>query len=397
MAEYILKSAPQGTYIIKSLQITIQHGDTLFSPPIKDDVQLEHSRDGSPGKLTFTVVKIMDNSGMSFDEGDQVCFYANGVLRFVGYVFKKKRDKEHHIEVTCYDKLRYLKNKYAYVFVNKTATEIVQAMCKDYNLPMGEIADTKYRIPSIAEENKEAIDIILTALEETLMNTGDLYVLMDNCGKIELKNCADMKTATTITAESAQNFDYSTSIDDSTYNSVVLYYKPGSTTQTVGDANPMVNGTFGSATGQASTIVSLALQQVGVSEQPKGSNHVKYLTELGVSNSAWCCYFITWLFRKSGLGSLFCGGDLVGKCSVAASWFKGQGRFYNSNPQVGDIVYYTNGSRISHTGIVVGVNSDGSFTTVEGNWGDKVSKCTVPASGSHSGQRVAGFGRPAYS
>ena len=229
------------------------------------------------------------------------------------------------------------------------------------------------------------------------MNTGELYVLMDNCGKIELKNCADMKTATTITAESAQNFDYSTSIDDSTYNSVVLYYKPGSTTQTVGDANSMVNGTFGSATGQASTIVNLALQQVGVSEQPKGSDHVKYLTDLGLSNRAWCSIFVSWLFRKSGLGSLFCGGEVVGKCSIAANWFKGQGRFHTSNPQVGDVVYYANGSTICHTGIVVGVNSDGSFTTVEGNWSNKVSKCFVPASGKHDKQHVVGFGRPAYS
>ena len=207
-----------------NMRLTIQHNGTLFEPPVKSGVRIEWERTGSPGKLTFTTVKI-PNSGMSFSEGDPVCFYYDEKPMFMGYVFTKKRDREHHIEVTCYDQLRYLKNKYSYVFEKKTATQIIQALCKDFNLHTGTMENTAYVIPAIAEENKAALDIVLNVIEETLLNTGNLFVLYDDFGNLTLKNVTNMVTNTLIFEDSAENYDYSSSIDDETYNSVVLYYK----------------------------------------------------------------------------------------------------------------------------------------------------------------------------
>lgn len=204
--------------------LTIQHNGTLFSPPVKDGVKIEWDRSGSPGKLTFTVIKLPD-SNMNFQEGDAVCFYYDNKPVFMGYVFTKKRDRKHHIEVTCYDQIRYLKNKYTYLFENKTATQIIQALCNDFNLHIGAMDSTGYVIPVIAEENKAAIDIIMDVLEETLANTGDMYVLYDDFGDITLKNAANMVSTTLIMEDTAENFDYSSSIDDETYNEIVLYYK----------------------------------------------------------------------------------------------------------------------------------------------------------------------------
>lgn len=196
----------------------------MFSPPVKDGVEIEWERTGVPGKLTFTTVKI-PNAGMGFSEGDQVQFYYDGKLVFVGYVFTKSRDRQHHIKVTCYDQLRYLKNKFTYVFEKKRADEIVRALCKDFNLNVGSMDSTGYIIPSIAEENTSAFDIILKVLEDTLTNTGSMYILYDDCGKITLKNAENMVYAPVITEETAENFDYSSSIDKESYNSVILYYK----------------------------------------------------------------------------------------------------------------------------------------------------------------------------
>ncbi len=205
--------------------LTIQHGDRVFSPPVKDGITLEWERTGSPGKLTFTVIKMFDGESMSFSEGDAVCFYYDKKPIFMGYVFTKKRDREHHIEVTCYDQIRYLKNKYTYVFENKTATQIIQALAKDFNLKTGDMDNTAYVIPAIAEENKAALDIILTVLEESLLNTGNMFTLYDDFGQLKLKDSAKMVSNTLIFEESAENFDYTSSIDDETYNSIVLYYK----------------------------------------------------------------------------------------------------------------------------------------------------------------------------
>ena len=202
--------------------LTIQHNGTLFEPPVKEGVEIEWERTGSPGKLTFTVLK---TEGMDFSEGDPVCFYYDKKPVFMGYVFKKSRDREQQIEVTCYDQIRYLKNKYTYIFENKTASQIISALCNDFNLSTGIMDNTGYVIPAISKENISALDIALDVLEETLLNTGNMFVLYDDFGKINVKNCANMMSTTLIYEQSAKNFDYSSSIDDETYNNIVLYYK----------------------------------------------------------------------------------------------------------------------------------------------------------------------------
>ena len=202
--------------------LTIQHNGTLFEPPVEEGVEIEWERTGSPGKLTFTVLK---TEGVDFSEGDPVCFYYDKKPVFMGYVFKKSRDREQQIEVTCYDQIRYLKNKYTYIFENKTASQIISALCNDFNLSTGVMDNTGYVIPAISKENISALDIALDVLEETLLNTGNMFVLYDDFGKINVKNCANMMSTTLIYEQSAENFDYSSSIDDETYNNIVLYYK----------------------------------------------------------------------------------------------------------------------------------------------------------------------------
>lgn len=207
-----------------TMKLTIQHNEKVFEPPVEEGVKIEWERTGTPGKLTFTTI-LVPSGGMSFEEGDPVCFYYDNKLVFVGFVFTKKRDREQRIEVTCYDQLRYLKNKYTYVFEKKTATQIIKALCNDFGLQTGSMDNTGYVIPAIVEENKSAMDIILDVLEETLTNTGNMYVLFDNAGKLQVKNCANMVSNKLITNDTAENFDYSSSIDDETYNNIVLYYK----------------------------------------------------------------------------------------------------------------------------------------------------------------------------
>lgn len=204
--------------------LTIQHGEQLFSPPVEEGVKIEWERTGSPGKLTFTVVSPPDG-GIVFTEGDAVCFYFDDKPVFMGYIFKRKFEKDGKIQVTCYDQLRYLKNKFTYVFENKTASQIVEALCKDFNLKTGKLDDTKYVIPTIAEDNQSGLDIMLTVLQDTTVNTGEMFVLFDEFGQIRLRNVADMVCSTLIYSESAEDFNYSSSIDSETYNQVILYYK----------------------------------------------------------------------------------------------------------------------------------------------------------------------------
>ena len=210
--------------------LTIQHNGTVFTPLVEDGVQITWERTGSPGKLTFTVIT-QPNRNLVFTEGDPVCFYYDDKPVFLGYIFTKKYDKERKIQVTCYDQIRYLKNKFTYVFENKTATEIIQALCDDFGLKTKDdngnstLDDTEKTIPAIAEENKSALDIVLDALEETLVLTKKLFVFYDDFGTLRLSNSSNMVSTTLIYDGSAENFDFKSSIDDETYNQVVLHYK----------------------------------------------------------------------------------------------------------------------------------------------------------------------------
>ncbi|MFV0520097.1 MAG: hydrolase, partial [Lachnospirales bacterium] len=134
------------------------------------------------------------------------------------------RDKGGTISVTAYDQLRYLKNKDTYVYENMTANKLIEVMASSFGLICGTLEDTGFSISRV-EENKSWFDIILSALEVTIMNTGKMYVLYDEFGEITLKNIENMKIPILIDNEVAENFDYSTSIDSETYNQVKLYYK----------------------------------------------------------------------------------------------------------------------------------------------------------------------------
>lgn len=209
---------------IADIKLFIESGGKVFEPSVESGIQVTWERTNSCGKMTFKVLKSTQNN-FSFNEGDVCKLYYDEKPVFFGYVFTKKRDREGRIDVTCYDNLRYLKNKYTYVFEKKTASQIIKMLCADFQLPMGEIEDTKYVIPSLIKEKTTALDTCLTALQETLVNTGKMYVLYDDCGKITLKNCESMKSNTLIYNEVAENFNYTSSIDSNTYNSIVLYYK----------------------------------------------------------------------------------------------------------------------------------------------------------------------------
>ncbi len=69
---------------------------------------------------------------------------------FCGYVFKIEYDFDGTYNVTCYDQLKYLMYNYSYVFVNKTASEIITSIANEFQLTIGDIEDTKFAIPRYA-------------------------------------------------------------------------------------------------------------------------------------------------------------------------------------------------------------------------------------------------------
>lgn len=202
-------------------ELIIQHKGKIYQPAVQEGITWSTERKNSPGQLTF---KVMKDSHLAFAEGDPVRFKVNGKGVFYGFVFKKNRDKEKVISVTCYDQLRYLKNKDTYVFTNKTASQIVKMIADDFRLKTGTIEDTKFKIASRVESNTTLFDMIGNALDLTLQNKKKMYVLYDDFGKIALKSLSSMKLNLLIDEETGENYDYTSSIDDNTYDKVKLTY-----------------------------------------------------------------------------------------------------------------------------------------------------------------------------
>jgi hypothetical protein len=184
------------------------------------NVVWETTLTNQPGKLTFNYI---DDNKVTISEGSPISFKVDGKGVFFGYIFKKGKKKDEKIPVTAYDQMRYLKNKDTYVLSNLTASQIFTKICNDFKLSSEVKDSSSYIISPRVHDNKTLFEIIQHAIDETLINTGNWYMIRDNFGKLQFISINSMKTDLFIGDESLLiDFDYESSIDDDTYNQVKL-------------------------------------------------------------------------------------------------------------------------------------------------------------------------------
>lgn len=203
------------------MQLLIFHDDIVFSPVVLEGIVWQTERKNAPGSLSF---KVLEDDVLKLSEGDAVRFCSGGENVFYGFVFTLSRGSDGVISVMAYDQLRYLKNKDTYVYENKTASDVVKMIATDFGLKTGVIDDTKYRIPSRVESNSSLFDIIGNALDLTLVNRKEMFVLYDDFGKISLRDLKNMRVNIIIDSETGESFEFRSSIDSETYNKVKLTY-----------------------------------------------------------------------------------------------------------------------------------------------------------------------------
>ena len=138
-----------------------------------------------------------------------------------------------------------------------------------------------------------------------------------------------------------------------------------------------------SSVGQA--IVNAALPEVGVSEQPPGSNDSPRIAQYrqataGSGVGPWCAYFASWAARQAGV-PLGDQGQGFGGVSDVYAWAQKTGRAIPNgadvHPQPGDLIVWGG----EHIGIVQSVDPNGTIHTIEGNSSDKVSQRTYGPDG----------------
>ena len=118
--------------------------------------------------------------------------------------------------------------------------------------------------------------------------------------------------------------------------------------------------------------LQVAEGQVGVTEQPPGSNdgpqiaEYRTATQGAYAGAPWCAYFVSWCAARAGV-PLGDHGQGLGSVAEITDWARSAGRL-TSAPAPGELILFG----IEHVGIVKSVNPDGSLTTVEGNASDGV-------------------------
>jgi hypothetical protein len=212
--------------------IVVIHGQKAYLPPVEEGITVSFERKGSPGQMTFSIAKC---NGLELAEGDSVKLQVDGKDFFAGFLFTRKYSGQGDtVQCTCYDQLRYFKNKATYVYTNKTAADVLRMISQDFGLKTGMIDQTAYTIPQKVEDDQTLFDIVQSALDETLTNRKKMYVLYDDCGKLCLKDVESMLLPILFDGYVMGDYDYTASIDQNVYNQVTVYQEDkeqGSRTQ----------------------------------------------------------------------------------------------------------------------------------------------------------------------
>lgn len=120
--------------------------------------------------------------------------------------------------------------------------------------------------------------------------------------------------------------------------------------------------------GQRLDFITVAKGELNVIEGPK-DNETKYGAFTKANFLPWCGSFVMWCANEVGLKIPNCVSTVAGATAFMkkGAWEKAE----EAIPLPGDIVFFdfpNDGvDRISHIGIVVKDNGDGTVTTIEGN------------------------------
>lgn len=135
--------------------------------------------------------------------------------------------------------------------------------------------------------------------------------------------------------------------------------------------------TAGGGSGPGASALAAATAEVGVAEEPPGSNDgvriAAYRTAVAGAQPGqpWCAYFVSWAAAQAGapLGET---GTGLGSVEEISAWAARTGRLLPTGtpPAPGDLVLFGG----EHVGIVESVAADGTLSTVEGNHDDAVGR-----------------------
>ena len=162
-------------------------------------------------------------------------------------------------------------------------------------------------------------------------------------------------------------------------------------------ASGVAAATDGRAPAPGLRALAEARRQLGVKEDPPGSNRTPFGRWFGADGEPWCAIFLSYCF-KVGAGVVLCAGDGGPGCSplgcayvpTLEDWLRATGQWLEPDAvaRPGDIVVFNwDGGEADHAGLVASVAPGGALRTIEGNCDDEVARRARTTAD------VEGFGR----
>ncbi len=177
-------------------------------------VKILSRRGTAPSTMSFSSAERLPLGGI-------VSFGSTKEAVFKGRIFSASFDGTFY-SYTAYDLLRYFENEDTRVYENKTASEMLHLICLYCGFPIGNICDTRLKIPSVLYDTRSFSRIMESALVLTSSAGFGEYVLFDDCGKISLLPSDRIASGTVIFPSECSEFTAVESIDEDFYTFVRL-------------------------------------------------------------------------------------------------------------------------------------------------------------------------------
>lgn len=189
-----------------------------------------------------------------------------------GVIFDRRKDTGGDYSLVAYDHLIYLlKSKGTYIFRGMTATAIIQKLCGDFGIPIGEIADTGITLDKLILRDQTIYDMCVIALTETTKRNGKKYMMRMKEGSLQVIEKAQQPLRWLITeGQNLMEASYSENIEDMR-NRIVIVGDKDQVLATVEDADLIrqygilqeLKQEGNIKTGEAQTIAANMLKDLG--------------------------------------------------------------------------------------------------------------------------------------
>lgn len=225
MSKAVKNKIPVGQHSNAHIELYTIKGDgtpgKMFVPVLLDEIRITSAYECSPSKMKFTVLK---DGIINFGLGTKAVLKIDDSIVWVGYVMYKHRTSDVKIECTAYDQMRYLKNQIVKSYTEQFKVEdAIKDILNDLELPVGDFDELEECLeePQVFDQ-VEALEVIEDLCDSYLTKQLKNLVFFDDKGELSLKLLDNMRvTNQFFTADELEDWDYTTSIEDS-YNSIIV-------------------------------------------------------------------------------------------------------------------------------------------------------------------------------